>query len=64
MAPNARQIAKSSVFVTASYMLAKLSQFVSQIILARLLSPENFGIWGMVLVVHNSVRAVQRCGGG
>ncbi|MGF1600597.1 MAG: oligosaccharide flippase family protein [Thermosynechococcaceae cyanobacterium] len=49
-APNARQIAKSSFFVTASYVVAKLSQFISQIFLARLLSPEDFGIWGMVLV--------------
>jgi lipopolysaccharide exporter len=49
-APNARQIAKSSFFVTASYMVAKLSQFIAQIFLARLLSPEDFGIWGMVLI--------------
>ncbi|MGB7415942.1 MAG: oligosaccharide flippase family protein, partial [Thermosynechococcaceae cyanobacterium] len=49
-APNASKIAKSSFFVTLSYVLAKLSQFISQIFLARLLSPADFGIWGMVLV--------------
>ena len=46
-----RTVAKSSFWLTASYGLAKISQLISQIILARLLTPEIFGVWGMVMVI-------------
>ncbi len=46
-----RAVAKSSFWLTASYGLAKFSQLISQILLARLLTPEIFGIWGMVMVI-------------
>lgn len=48
---GAAQIARSSFWLTASFMLAKFAQFISQIVLARLLSPEEFGIWAMVLIL-------------
>jgi O-antigen/teichoic acid export membrane protein len=32
-------------------MLAKFSQLIAQIVLARLLSPKDFGVWAMVLIV-------------
>lgn len=45
------KIAKSSFWLTASFAVDKLSQLISQIVLARLLSPEEFGVWAMVLIV-------------
>ncbi|NER25271.1 MAG: oligosaccharide flippase family protein [Symploca sp. SIO1C2] len=48
---SASKIAKSSLWLTSSFVLAKSSQLISQVFLARLLQPEDFGIWGMVLVV-------------
>ncbi|WP_017324174.1 oligosaccharide flippase family protein [Synechococcus sp. PCC 7336] len=48
---TAANIAKSSLWLTASFVLAKCLQLLAQIVLARLLMPEDFGIWGMVLVV-------------
>jgi O-antigen/teichoic acid export membrane protein len=47
---NTAKIAKSSLWLTTSFVFAKVSQLISQVFLARLLSPEDFGIWGMVLV--------------
>ncbi|NES83004.1 MAG: oligosaccharide flippase family protein [Moorea sp. SIO1G6] len=48
---NAAKIAKSGLWVSASFMFAKLSKFITQLFLARLLSPDDFGVWGMVLLV-------------
>lgn len=48
---NAAKIAKSGLWLTASFALAKCSQLIAQIFLARLLSPEDFGVWGMVLII-------------
>ena len=48
---NAAKIAKSSLWLTLSFILAKAIQLIAQIFLARLLAPADFGIWGMVLVV-------------
>jgi O-antigen/teichoic acid export membrane protein len=36
-----------------SFAASKIAQLVSQIILAHLLSPEDFGIWAMVLILSN-----------
>ncbi|MGK7910095.1 MAG: oligosaccharide flippase family protein [Synechococcus sp.] len=46
-----KTVAGSSLWLTARFALAKSSQLMSQIVLARLLTPEVFGIWGMVWVV-------------
>ena len=48
---STNKIATSSLWLTASFGFAKISQLISQIFLARLLSPEDFGVWGMVLIV-------------
>ncbi|MBW4668153.1 MAG: lipopolysaccharide biosynthesis protein [Cyanomargarita calcarea GSE-NOS-MK-12-04C] len=48
---DAKKIAGSTLWLTASFALAKISQLIAQIFLAHLLSPKDFGIWGMVLVV-------------
>ncbi|MDY6902264.1 MAG: oligosaccharide flippase family protein, partial [Cyanobacteriota bacterium] len=48
---STKKIASSGLWLTASFGFAKVSQLVAQIFLARLLSPEDFGIWGMVLIV-------------
>ncbi len=48
---SAKKIASSGLWLTASFGFAKVSQLVAQIFLARLLSPEDFGVWGMVLIV-------------
>ncbi|NEQ84479.1 MAG: oligosaccharide flippase family protein, partial [Moorea sp. SIO2I5] len=48
---NAAKIAKSSLWLTSSFAVARCSQLIAQIFLARILSPQDFGIWGMVLIV-------------
>ncbi|BAZ09717.1 putative polysaccharide transport protein [Calothrix sp. NIES-4071] len=48
---KAGKIARSSLWLTGSFAVGKLSQLTAQVFLARLLSPKDFGIWGMVLVV-------------
>ncbi|MEM6402132.1 MAG: lipopolysaccharide biosynthesis protein [Cyanobacteria bacterium P01_D01_bin.116] len=48
---STKKIASSGLWVIASFAFAKISQLVAQIFLARLLSPEDFGVWGMVLIV-------------
>lgn len=50
-ATTAAKIARSSLWLTSSFLIGKLSQVLAQIVLARLLLPEDFGVWGMVLVV-------------
>lgn len=46
-----KKIATSSLWLTASFALTKVSQLVAQIILAHLLTPKEFGIWAMVLIM-------------
>lgn len=48
---SSSKIAKSSIWLTASFAAAKLLQLGSQVVLARLLSPREFGIWSMVLII-------------
>ena len=48
---NAAKIAKSGFWLTSSFAVERTAQLVAQIILARLLSPEEFGIWAMVLLI-------------
>ncbi|MGD1872498.1 MAG: oligosaccharide flippase family protein [Mastigocoleus sp.] len=48
---STRKIASSGLWLSASFAFAKISQLVSQVVLARLLSPTDFGVWGMVLIV-------------
>ncbi|MBE9215133.1 oligosaccharide flippase family protein [Plectonema cf. radiosum LEGE 06105] len=48
---STKKIASSSLWLTASFGFAKISQLLAQIFLARLLSPDDFGVWGMVLIV-------------
>jgi lipopolysaccharide exporter len=48
---QARTIARNSLWITASYTLARGAQIVAQAILARFLFPQDFGTWAMVLVV-------------
>jgi len=48
---STKKIASSSLWLTASFGFAKVSQLLAQIFLARLLSPDDFGVWGMVLIV-------------
>lgn len=50
---NSTKIVKASLWMTVSFALSKVAQLISQIILARLLSPKDFGVWAMVLVVSN-----------
>lgn len=50
---SSKKIVKASLLMTASFALGKVAQLISQIILARLLSPQDFGIWAMVLILSN-----------
>jgi lipopolysaccharide exporter len=51
MANNNAKLAKSSLLLTGSFAIERVAQLLAQIVLARLLSPEDFGIWAMVLLV-------------
>ncbi|WOD37410.1 lipopolysaccharide biosynthesis protein [Nodosilinea sp. E11] len=46
-----QSVAKSSLWLTISYGFSKALQLISQIFLARILTPEMFGVWGMVMVI-------------
>jgi O-antigen/teichoic acid export membrane protein len=48
---TANKIAKSSLWLASSFGFEKVLKLVAQVALVRLLAPEQFGIWGMVLVV-------------
>ena len=50
---TSKTILKSSVWMSTSVVIGKVAQLLSQIILARLLSPNDFGIWAMVLILSN-----------
>lgn len=50
---SSKKIAKASLWITASFALGKVTQLMAQVFLARILSPEDFGIWAMVLVLSN-----------
>ncbi len=47
------KIAGSSLWLSGSFAFTKGSQLISQVILARILVPEDFGIWAMVLLWTN-----------
>lgn len=49
--PSAGRIARGSIWLTSSFMLARLLQLIAQVVLARLLLPKDFGVWAMVLIV-------------
>ena len=48
---STKEIAKSSFWVTAGFAIERVSQLVAQVFLARILSPEDFGTWAMVLIL-------------
>jgi lipopolysaccharide exporter len=48
---QARAIAQNSLWITASFALARGAQLLAQAILARFLFPQDFGTWAMVLAV-------------
>lgn len=48
---STKEIAKSSFWVTAGFALERVAQLVAQVFLARILAPEDFGTWAMVLIV-------------
>ncbi len=49
--PSAGRIARGSIWLTSSFMLARFLQLIAQVVLARLLLPNDFGVWAMVLIV-------------
>ncbi len=51
MTSTTAKIAGSSLWLTGSFAVSKVLQLTAQIFLAHLLSPKDFGIWGMVLIV-------------
>lgn len=48
---SSAQIRKSSVWLTINFALVRGMQLIAQIVLARLLTRSDFGIWSMVLIV-------------
>lgn len=51
MTASAASVAKHSVWLTSGFIIAKFSQLISQVILTHLLVPEDFGLWGMVVIM-------------
>ncbi|BAC89734.1 gll1793 [Gloeobacter violaceus PCC 7421] len=49
--PLRGRLAQGSALLLGAFVLVKASQFVIQILLSRLLSPSDFGLWAMVLVL-------------
>ena len=45
------KIAGGSLWMIASFVLVRFLQLIAQVVLARLLSPKDFGVWAMVLIV-------------
>ncbi|WP_348247503.1 oligosaccharide flippase family protein [Leptolyngbya sp. GB1-A1] len=48
---SAAKVVGGSFWVTGGFVFIRASQLLTQIVLARLLSPAEFGIWAMVLLV-------------
>jgi O-antigen/teichoic acid export membrane protein len=48
---SSAQIAKSGLWLTGGFAVIRGLQLITQIILARLLTKEELGIWGMVLII-------------
>ena len=48
---STKEIAKSSFWVTAGFAIERVSQLIAQVFLARILTPEDFGTWAMVLIL-------------
>jgi O-antigen/teichoic acid export membrane protein len=48
---SSTKIVKAGLWMAASFAIGKVAQLISQVILARLLSPKDFGIWAMVLIL-------------
>jgi lipopolysaccharide exporter len=48
---QSRSVARNGLWVTASFGVSKVAQMGAQIVLARILGPQDFGVWAMVLVV-------------
>jgi lipopolysaccharide exporter len=49
--PVKASAAKGGLWQASGFALERISQFIAQIFLARLLLPEDFGVWGMVLIL-------------
>ncbi|MGF1480891.1 MAG: lipopolysaccharide biosynthesis protein [Cyanophyceae cyanobacterium] len=47
---NTAKIARGVFWTTASYINNRLTKLIAQIVLAHLLTPEEFGIWAMVQI--------------
>jgi lipopolysaccharide exporter len=45
------KIARSSLWVTASYGISRAAQMILLVVLARLLTPDDFGVWSSVSIV-------------
>ncbi len=48
---STKEIAKNSFWVTAGFAVERVAQLIAQVFLARLLTPEDFGTWAMVLIL-------------
>ena len=62
--PSSKQAVRGVIWTYASYYSGKLMVFVSTIILARLLSQDDFGVAGYALIVINSLNVLSDLGVG
>ncbi|MBC8122370.1 MAG: oligosaccharide flippase family protein [Gemmatimonadaceae bacterium] len=53
MKTSAAKIAGSSLWLSSGFVFSRCLQLVAQIVLARLLLAEDFGVWALVLVLTN-----------
>jgi O-antigen/teichoic acid export membrane protein len=49
---SSKAITQSSLWLTSSFACVKAGQLLAQLVLARLLTPADFGVWGMVVLVN------------
>ncbi|UFP95428.1 oligosaccharide flippase family protein [Gloeobacter morelensis MG652769] len=54
--PLRGRLAKGGMWLLSGFVLDRGSQFLMQLLLARLLAPSDFGLWAMVLVLTNFSR--------
>ena len=57
-----RKTAKGGVVLIAAQFLRFIIQVISTVVLARIISPEGFGLFGMVLVVVNFANTLKNAG--
>src|SRR5215212_2175505 len=60
--PLSKKVIRGSVWLFSSYALSRLGRMVMMLILARLLSPQAYGLIGLSIVISTAVRIINEFG--